>query len=131
MTRAAISRSLAGVAAAGFLATAWLHSTGYGSVKELARGSHPDLQAVAPALWLAFSVDLVVVGLIVAVIAIRPTPVGRVILAIAACSPLAGAGLQLVFIGFVPPTAILLVLGTITLLAAALLRTDPITTRRS
>lgn len=121
MTRRSVGRGIAGVAAAGFLATAWLHSTGYDSVTELAGTGPPDLEMLMPALWLSFSFDLVVVGLIVAAIAWRPSAAGRAVLAIAALAPLAAAGLQLRFIGFIPPTAILIALGGITLTAAAVL----------
>jgi hypothetical protein len=69
-----------------------------------------------------FSLDLLILGLIVAVVASRPTAPGRMILVIAALSPLAAAGLQLRFIGFVPPTAILLGLGALTLAAGAVLQ---------
>jgi hypothetical protein len=39
---------------------------------------------------------------------------------LAALSPLAIAGLQATFLGFIPPTAMLLVLGVLTLSAAAI-----------
>lgn len=118
MTRRRPGRLLAGLSAAGLLATAGLHATGLGGVAELARAGPSDLAPLVPALWLSFSFDLVVVGAIVAAVAWRPTRVGPVVLAIAAVAPLAAAGLQLRFIGFVPPTAILLALGALTLAAA-------------
>ncbi len=80
-----------------------------------------DLGAVMPALWLMFSFDLIVVGLIVGVIAYRPPATARIILWIAALAPLAAAGLQLRFLGFIPPTAILIVLGAVTFAAGAVL----------
>jgi len=78
---------LTAFAAVGYVATAWLHSTGYGSVTELAGQAPADLASLVPALWVMFSLDLVILGLIVALIAWRPSATGRVILVIAALSP--------------------------------------------
>jgi hypothetical protein len=50
---------------------------------------------------------------------------GCVVLAVAALTPLGAAGLQMRFLGFIPPTALLIALGSITLTAAALLGRDP------
>jgi len=113
---------LAGVAAVGYLATAALHSTGYGSVVELATDVPSDLGHLIPALWLVFSLDLAVVGLIVGVVAWKQPVASATILFIAALQPIGAAALQLWSIGFVPPTAILLVVAVTTLVAAALLR---------
>jgi hypothetical protein len=121
MTRHQVGRIVAGLAAVGFLGTAGLHSTGYDSVSQLATEITSDLGLVMPALWLIFSLDLAVIGLIVAAVAYRPAPPGRPILVIAAACPLGAAALQLRFIGFVFPTAILLAVGALTLTAAAVL----------
>ncbi len=121
MTRRKIGSIVAGVAAMGFLGTAALHSTGYNAITRLSEGAAPELQALAPALWLAFSFELITLGLIVAVIALRPSPSGRLILAIAALAPISTAGLQLRFLGFVPPTAILFGIGALALIAAGVL----------
>ena len=120
MKRGRAGRVVAGVAALGFLATAALHSTGYPSITRLATGVPGMLGAAMPALWLAFSIDLIVVGVVVALVAIRPGPSARLILGVAAVCPLGAAGLQIRFIGFVPPTAILLAVGFVTLTAAVL-----------
>ena len=109
------------IAAAGFLATAALHGSGYGPVNRLAEDGPAGLRALVPALWLAFSGDLVVLGLIVGAVACRPSTVGRIILVIASLCPAGVAALQLRFLGFVPPTAILLALGALTMVAAAVL----------
>ncbi|MDH3455471.1 MAG: hypothetical protein OER90_01400 [Gemmatimonadota bacterium] len=116
---------VAAVAAVGFLGTAALHSTGYGTVVELAAEVPSDLAPVIPALWLAFSLDLAVVGLIVAVVAWRQPRGSPAILLLAALQPLGAAILQLTSIGFVPPTAILLILALITIIAAAAVRSRP------
>jgi hypothetical protein len=109
------------VAAVGYLATAWLHGTGFGPVTAAAALGPPELAALVPALWLSFSLDLVVLGLIAAVVAWRPSAAGRLVLAVAALTPLGAAGLQMRFLGFIPPTGLLIALGSITLTAATLL----------
>ena len=119
MTRGQAARLTAGAAAIGFLGTAMLHSTGYDSIARLTKQVPGVWSQVMPALWLAFSIDLTVLGLIVGVLALRPSDVARPILVIVALCPLCAAGLQLKFIGFVPPTGFLLALGILTCAAAA------------
>jgi len=119
MSRQRIGFVLAVFTAVGFVATAGLHFTGYDSVSALARQAPGDLGVLVPALWLAFSLDLTVIGLIVAVATGRAEANSRAILAVAALCPLGAAALQLRFIGFIPPTAVLLVLGGLALTAAA------------
>jgi len=121
MTRQRAGSIVAALAAVGFIATAALHSTGYNSVTRLAMQSPTEFHALVPALWLAFAFDLTVVGLIVGVVALRPSTTGRLILAIAAACPISAAGLQLWFLGFIPPTGILLGVGGLTLVAAGVL----------
>jgi len=134
MKRERVARYLTGLACLGFLGTAALHSTGYGSVVRQAKDVPGIMGDVMPALWLAFSLDLTVIGAIVGVVALRPRDVARPILVIAALCPLSAAGLQLRFIGFVPPTGILLFLGILTCLGAAawpgrsVLGTGPVST---
>lgn len=122
MTRSRIAGIVAGISAIGYLGTALLHSTGYSSVAGLAAEVPSDLGALMPALWLVFSLDLAVLGLIVAIVAWRRPQAGSLILVIASLQPLGAASLQLRYIGFVPPTAILLALAAVTLAAAALLK---------
>ena len=124
MIRDSIARVIAGAAAISFFATAWLHSTGYDSVTVAALDGPTSLQSLVPALWLSFSFDLIVLGLVVSVVAWRPSALGRIILVIAALGPLSAAALQLRFIGFVPPTAILIGVALLTLTAAALMKPD-------
>ena len=121
MTRKRVASILTWIAAAGYLGTAALHSTGYEAITRFARQGPEELRALAPALWLGFSFDLVVLGLVVAVIAARPSKTGRVILGIAALCPISAAGLQVMFLGFIPPTALLLAVGGMTLVAAVVL----------
>jgi hypothetical protein len=119
MTRSRVARLLAWLASFGFLGTAVLHSTGYGAVSRLAPEVPGVMGQVTPALWIVFSVDLAVLGLIVGVLASRKNDVARAILVIAAVCPLAAAGLQIRFIGFIPPTALLIGLGVLAVAAAA------------
>ena len=121
MTRHRAGSIQAAIAAVGFLGTATLHSTGYSSVVDLAAGVPSELGVLMPALWLVFSLDLAVLGLIVAAVAWRPFGGTRLILGLAALSPLGAAGLQLTSIGFVPPTAILLVVALLSVSAAVTL----------
>lgn len=119
MTRQRWARILAGLTALGFVGTAALHATGYRSVVGLAEEVPGIMGDVMPALWLVFSSDLTVLGLIVGVLALRPRDVARPILVIAALCPLAAAGLQLRSIGFVPPTGILIAVGLLAWASAA------------
>ncbi|NIR49498.1 hypothetical protein GWO43_13405, partial [candidate division KSB1 bacterium] len=93
ITRQKAGSIIAGIAAVGFLGTAALHSTGLDSITQIAGQSPTGLGSVAPALWLAFSFNLSVVGLIVAIIAFRPSTIGRLVLVVAALSPLSAATL--------------------------------------
>ncbi len=120
MKRNQIAKSLTVIAAVGFAATAALHGSAFGSIDRLAAQGSSDIQRILPPLWLAFSIDLTVLGLILGVVGFIPVGGARFIVAIAGLCPLGGAVLQLVFIGFVPPTAILLGLAAITAGAAVL-----------
>ena len=118
MTRRRIGTALTAAAAISFVATAGIHSTGYDSVTALAREGPADLAALVPALWLVFAFDLVIIGLMVGVVAIRGATGGRMIMVLAALCPLGAAGLQIRFLGFIPPTAILLTVAALTVVAA-------------
>lgn len=121
MTRRRIGSMIGGVAAMGFIATAVLHSTGFRAVTRLSQTAAAELRALVPALWLVFSFDLVILGLIVAVVTFRPSAPGRIIVATAALCPIGAACLQLWFLGFVPPTAILFGIGALALTSAGIL----------
>ncbi len=121
MTRERVGSGLAGLGALGCLATAWLHGTGYASISELAADGPEGLQPLMQALWVSFSFHMIIMGLVIAYVAWRRPAGGGIILTLAALSPISMAGLQIAYLGFIPPTAILLTLGAITLLAAGLL----------
>ena len=121
MTRQKIGSILTGIVAASFVGTSALHGTGYSATIQLAEQGPAQLRALAPALWLAFSLTLLVLGLIIGVVAIRPAATGRLILVISASYPIGAAMLQLRFLGFIPPTGLLLGVGALALVAAGVL----------
>jgi hypothetical protein len=121
MTRQKTGSIIAALAAIGFIGTAALHSTGYESISQLSAEVPNELQVLVPALWIAFSLDLTVLGLIVAVISWGRPPGRRLILALAALCPIGAAVLQIFFLGFIPPTGILLGVGGLALIAAGVL----------
>lgn len=121
ISRTAVGRYIAAVAALGYFATAWIHSTGFDSITALAADGPEELAALVPALWLAFSLDLVVLGLVIVAAALRPGGSARVVTAVAALCPFGAAALQLRYIGFIPPTAILLTIGTLAAVAAGVM----------
>jgi hypothetical protein len=121
MARQRLGSGITAVAAIGFWVTAALHTAGYSSVIRSAGQAPETVRRLLPLLWLALSSDLVVVGLIVALVAFRPGGPARIILTVAAICPLAAAGLQIRFIGFIPPTAILIGVGIVTLIGASVL----------
>ena len=120
MTRRRLAEVSAYVGAALVLGTAVWHQTGYTSVTTLAAEASPPLGPLMTALWVYFALALVLSAALVLVSARVGTPNRAVVLTIAALNPLAGAALQLVFLGFIPPTALLLGDGLVILLAAAL-----------
>ena len=123
MTRDRLATLTASVGAALVFGTAWFHLGAYSSVVS---GFPAEHQAMAGAMWVYGGVGLVLAGLL----AIAATPLflvrRRAILAVAALTPLAIALLQVIYLGFLPATALLLVDGAILLLAGQLgLRSQP------
>lgn len=99
---------LAGFAAAMLLLTAAFHATGLDSATRLAHQAGGQLAVVVPMLWVAFSIDLTALGLVAAIVARRPAWGHRPILLVLAVPPLAAAAMQVRFLGFILPTAVLL-----------------------
>ena len=120
LRRQAIARWLTWGSSVGFLGTAALHASGYPSVLKASEDVPGSFGALMPMLWLVFSSDLVILGLIIGVLASRPSPIGRPVLTLAALCPLVVAAMQLLSIGFVPPTALLIGVGVLTLASAAM-----------
>lgn len=80
-----------GLAALGYFGTAWIHSTGFDSVTALATEGPEEMAGLGPALWLAFSLDLIVLGLIILGAALRRGGAARAVIAVAALCPLGAA----------------------------------------
>lgn len=99
-----------------FVTAAW-HLSGTVAV---ASSAPPELQPLMKALWLAAGISLLIAALLV----VAATPVFIVrrgaLLGIAALTPLSIAVLQLIYLGFIPPT-VLLLLDAVLVMAAALL----------
>jgi hypothetical protein len=119
MTRRQAASVITIVASIGFLGTAAFHSSGYASIVRLAAQAPERVRALLPMLWLGIAFDFSVLGLIVGVMGLRQVGPVRVVLALAAICPFAAAGLQICFIGFILPTAILIAVGVVTLIGAA------------
>ena len=119
MTKQERASKLAGAAAVALILTAAFHATGLPRFNRLAAEAGGALVAFVPPLWIAFSIDLVALGLIAAIIAARPGPNGRLVLLTLALPPLGAAVLQVLYLGWILPTTIL-VLDAVLLIAAAL-----------
>ncbi len=132
MTRgiAPAGRRIAGLAALLLALTAALHATGYASIRRLAEETQGDLSVLSPLLWIAFSIDLTALAIVAALVAWRPGGAGRFILAGCALPPLGAAWLQVATLGFIFPTALLLLDAALLILAAVLLRDRPATAPR-
>jgi hypothetical protein len=101
---ARVLRLAAGI---GLLVIALLHGLGYLKVSPLA-GAFGHFEGLFRDLWLSFATHYLVLGCIVLLAAGRDTTGTRVLLGFAALVPLADALLQIVYVGFIPPTGILL-----------------------
>ena len=114
MTKERLASLTASIGAGLVFATAGFHFSAYGSV--IAQ-TPADIRPLMAALWVAGGVSLILSALLV--VAVTPMFIvrRRALLAIAALTPLSIAILQVVYLGFLPPTALLL-LDTAVLLAA-------------
>lgn len=114
MTKERVATLTASVGAALLFGTAGFHLSAYGSVVAQAPA---DLRALVSALWVAGGVSLLVSALLT--VAVTPLFIvrRRALLGIAALTPLSIALLQIVYLGFLPPTALLL-LDTLVLVVA-------------
>ena len=115
MTGERLATITSSVGAGLLFATAGLHMSAYGTVTAQAP---VDIRPFVAALWVAPGVSLMLAALLV--IAVTPIRAHRrrAILFIAALTPLSIAVLQVIYIGFIPPTAILL-LDTVIIVSAA------------
>ena len=114
MTKDRLATVTASVGAGLLFATAGFHFSSYGPV--VARAS-ADLRPLVAGLWVAGGASLLISALLT--VAVTPLFIvrRRALLGIAALTPLSIALLQIVYLGFLPPTALLL-LDTVVLVAA-------------
>lgn len=120
MTRPRLAVIVSRASACGFFLVAALHGSAYGRVMGMAPPGSESFRSVVSVLWLSGSADLVAFGLVLLAMARASGTVPALVTAFAAISPLVVAGLQVAFLGFLPPTAMLLALGALTLWAALL-----------
>ena len=120
MTRPRLAATVSWASACGFFVVAALHGSAYGRIMVMAEPAPETIRRVVSVLWLSGSADLVALGLVVAAMAHSSGAVGALVIALAALCPLAVAGRHVVFLGFLPPTAMLLALAALTLGAAFL-----------
>ena len=117
MTRERLASLSASTGAGLLVGTAAFHLSAYGSVVARAPA---DLQPLIAALWVSGGVSLILSALL----AVAATPLfvvrRRAILGIAALTPLSIAVLQVAYLGFLPPTALLLLDTAILLVAGQL-----------
>ena len=93
-----------------------------GQISKLAAATTGDAGTLLPMLWVAFGVTLAVAALIVGLVAWRLARGDQWILAATALLPLSAAALQVTYIGYIPPTALLLLDGLLVLVSAELAR---------
>jgi len=117
-----VGRILGACSGLGFILTAGLHATGYSTVNTLSLQVPEDLRALIAMLWLAFSADLVVAGVIVLAAVRFFTALSGPVLAVAGFLPAFAACLQVAYLGFIGPTAILAALAVSTWASAWALR---------
>jgi hypothetical protein len=120
MTKDRAATLTASVGAGLLFFTAGLHFQAYSSIVEQ---TPPALQPLMAALWVFCGVSVVIAALFT--IAVTPLFIvrRRALLAIAALIPLSIAILQVVYIGFMTPTAILLLDTAVLLVAGEIGRT--------
>ena len=119
MTGTNVGVTLTWLTAVVFIATAAIHLSGFPEIQALARETGGDVADLMPPLWLFFSIDLVILGTVAGVMARTPTATHGVILCLLGLVPAAAAVLQIGYIGFIPPTAILF-FDTLVAIAAGL-----------
>jgi len=107
----------AAVGAGLLFATAGVHLSVYGKI---VAQTPADLKAFTAALWVACGASLVIAALL----AVAATPLfvvrRRALLGIAALMPLSIAILQIAYLGFLPPTALLLLDAVVLVVAGEL-----------
>jgi hypothetical protein len=117
MTKERVATVTAAIGAGLLFATAGFHLSGYSSV---VRQTPTDLQPLVAAVWVAVGASLIISALL----AIAATPLftvrRRALLAIAALTPISIAAVQIGYLGFLVPTALLLLDALLLLVAGEL-----------
>ena len=105
MTKERVATVTAAIGAGLLFATAGVHLSAYSSV---VAQTPTDVRPLMSALWIAGGASLIIAALL----AVAVTPLfivrRRAILAIAALTPVSIAAVQIAYLGFLPPTALLL-----------------------
>ena len=117
MTKDRVPTVTAAVGAGLLFATAGVHLSAYASVVAQAPA---DLRPLIAALWVAGGLSLIIAALL----AVAATPLfivrRRALLGIAALTPLSIAAVQIAYLGFLAPTALLIVDTAVLLVAGEL-----------
>jgi hypothetical protein len=125
MTAERLAKAFGGISAVALAATAVLHTMALGQISKLAEATPGDAGTLLPMLWLMFGANLSLGALVVGLVAWRMRPGDQWTLAAVALVPLSAAALQVVYIGFITPTALLLLDGLLVLVSAELARRGP------
>jgi hypothetical protein len=117
MTKERVATVTAAIGAGLLFVTAGFHLSGYSSV--LAQ-TPTDLRPLMAAVWVAGGASLIISALLV--IAVTPLFIvrRRALLAIAALIPISIAAVQIAYLGFLVPTALLLLDAAVLLVAGEL-----------
>lgn len=125
MTRQGLTRGFGLTGALALLATATMHTMATPQINKLAASVPGDSGVLLPLLFVAFGITLGLAGVLTAVVSLRAGRGDHWILAVVALFPLAGAVLQMIYLGFIAPTALLLLDSLLVLGTAGLARQDP------
>ena len=117
MTKERVATVTAAIGAGLLFATVALHLSAYSAVVAQAP---TDLRPLMAALWVAGGASLIIAALLA--VAVIPLFIvrRRALLGIAALTPLSIAGVQIAYVGFLPPTALLLFDAVILVVAGEL-----------
>lgn len=117
MTKERMASVTAAIGAGLLFGTAGVHLSAYSSVVSQ---TPTDARPLMSALWIAGGASLIISALL----AVAVTPLfivrRRALLAIAALTPLSIAGVQIAYLGFLPPTALLLIDAAVLVVAGEL-----------
>jgi len=112
------STLIARIAAASFTLNAVLHASAFKQVTNDAAKGGDEVREVTAVLWLVFAIGMILFALIVLLEAKAPSPHRRTVLILAGCFPIATAALQFIYLGFIIPEVLLVLTGTLTIVAA-------------